>query len=365
MLKSVLIQLCVASIAVTDAELRHALGIIRSVGREDDVTAFGRAHFSTGFFSRFTRAKRVFSDYGELGLENFDAAFLVTDAANEFGIKKRLKNALLPGKRNWKRFRDKGDTLKLAKRLKVPIPRTWIIRKYADDWDYPVRLKPARSSGSRGSRRIEGKWEMERVAPGLLEKYGKLLVQEEVEKKATVGVEMICKKGKVRALFQHRRIREFPPGGGPSTMRVSVNYRKTRELAEKLMKKTKWNGVAMVEFGLTGKGPVLFEVNPRWWGSLALAVKSGVDFPKIYRDIVVEGDAEPVTNYRTGVVCKYLMFGDIQHFGWNVPGLLRSLGETANFDILSLRDPLPAIMRIPLAVEMSTRKELRELYLVR
>ena len=365
MLKSVLIQSYVASVAVTDAELRHALNIIRSVGKKDDVTAFGRARFSTGFFSRFAKNKKTFKDYNELGLEKFDVSFLVTDAANEFGIKRRLKNALLPGKKNWERFRDKGETLKLAKKLKVPFPKTWIIRSYADDWEYPIRIKPAKSSGSRGSRVVESKWKMEQVAPALLEKYGKLLVQEEVKKTATVGVEMICRKGKTKALFQHKRIREYPANGGPSTMRVSVKYRKTRELAEKLMKKTKWNGVAMVEFGITPKGPVLFEVNPRWWGSLALAIKSGVDFPKIYRDLVVEGDVKPVTKYKTGVVCKYLLFGDIQHFGGNILGLLKSLGETANFDILSLRDPLPGVARIPLAIEMSTRKELRETYLVR
>jgi predicted ATP-grasp superfamily ATP-dependent carboligase len=356
-----------ASIAVTDAELRHALNIIRSVGKEDDVTAFGRANFSTGFFSRFTKDKKVFKDYGELELKNFDACFLVTDAANEFGIRKRLKNALIPGKKNWERFRDKGETFKLARKLGVPMPKTWIMKSYADDWDYPVRLKPTRSSGSRGSRRIESKWEMKQVAPALLEKYGKLLVQEDVKKKTTVGVELLYNRGKLRAVFQHKRIREYPTSGGPSTMRVSVKYRKTRELAEKLMKKTKWHGVAMVEFGITSKGPVLFEVNPRWWGSLALAIKSGVNFPKLYRDIIVEGDVEPVTKYRTGVVCKYLLFGDMQHFSErrNPWGFLKSFGETTNFDILSLRDPLPGLARFPLAVEMFTRRDLRERYIVR
>ncbi|TRO62036.1 ATP-grasp domain-containing protein [Candidatus Bathyarchaeota archaeon] len=356
-----------ASVAVTDAELRHALGIIRSVGKGDEVTAFGRARFSTGFFSRFTRHKKMFKDYSELELDKFDVAFLVTDGANEFGVKKHLKNALLPGKRNWERFRDKGDTFKLAKKLGIPMPKTWIMRSYSDDWDYPIRVKPAKSSGSRGSRKISDRWEMKQVGHELLEKYGKIIVQEEVEKRATVGVELLYNKGKPRAVFQHKRIREYPVNGGPSTMRVSVNYRKTRELAEKLMTKTKWHGIAMVEFGITKKGPVLFEVNPRWWGSLALAIRSGVDFPRLYRDIVLKGDTEPVTKYRTGVVCKYFLFGDILHFSkqGGILRFIRSLGETSNFDIMSLRDPLPGLSRLPLAIEMSTNQELKERYLIR
>ena len=84
-------SLRVVSVGVTDAELRHALNIIRSM-KDEDVTAFGRAHFSTGFFSKFTDKKQVFEKYSELGLEKFDTAFLVTDEANEFGIKKKLKN---------------------------------------------------------------------------------------------------------------------------------------------------------------------------------------------------------------------------------------------------------------------------------
>jgi len=353
------------AVAVTDAELRHALTIIRSVGKEDEVTAFGRARFSTGFFSRFTKHREVFQDYVGLELERFDVAFLVTDEATFFGVKKRLKNALVPGKKGWEKLRNKWETHRLAKKRGVPTPETRLIDSCEDDWEYPVRVKPVLGSGSRGSRRIGSRWEFRKVVPGLLEKYGKLVVQEEVRKRGTVGVELLYNKGKLRAVFQHRRIREYPAEGGPSTMRVSVKYRRTRELAEQLMKGLKWNGVVMVEFGLTSEGPVLFEANPRWWGSLALAVKAGVNFPKLYRDIVVEGDVEPVTEYETGVVCKYLLFGDILHFRWDIAGLLKSLPETTNFDIVSLRDPLPGLTRPLLAMEISLNRKLKERYLVR
>lgn len=349
------------SVAVTDAELRHALAIIRSM-RGEEVTAFGRARFSTGFFSRFARKRRRFENYGG-ELKEFDVAFLVTDDANEFGIRKRLGNALLPKKKQWDAFRNKSRTVSVAKRRKVPVPATRIIRKFKSDFDYPVYVKPALSSGSRGSRLLKNEKDADRLLPGLLEEFGNLLVQDFVNKKGTVGVEMIYDRGELKGLFQHWRVREFPLRGGPSTQRVSTFNLETLKMAKRLMKG--WNGVAMVEFGLTSEGPVLFEVNPRWWGSLALAIESGVDFPKLYRDIVMGNKVEPVLKWEEGVMCKHFLFGDVRHFAARrAPvGFMKSLFEKTKYDIMSLRDPGPALARFPLAVEMVVDRKLRQRYL--
>ena len=45
------------------------------------------------------------------------------------------------------------------------------------------------------------------------------------------------------------------------------------------MRELRWTGLAMVEFRVGPRGPVLMEINGRIWGSLPLAVKSGADFP--------------------------------------------------------------------------------------
>ena len=356
----------VANIGVTDAELRHSLNIVRQL-KDDKVTSYGRASFSSGFFSKYNNRKVMFKNFSELNLKQYDALFLVSDEANEFGIKKKLKNALLPTKDQWKLFRDKGETIKFAKKVGVPVPETKVIYTYEDDFEYPVFLKPAESSGSRGSRLITSKFEMRKVLPKTLREHNKVLVQEFIRKKTTVGVEALYHKGKLKGLFQHQRIREYPVKGGPSTLRVSVNYKKTKELAEKLLKGAKWNGVAMVEFALTDKGPVLFEVNPRWWGSLALPIKAGVNFPKLYRDILIEGDCETVTTYDSNVLCKYFWFGDVMHFvsSKNPIGFVKSLFETRNFDILSLRDPLPGLSRFFFNFELLFSRGLRHRYLRR
>jgi protein-tyrosine-phosphatase len=63
------------------------------------------------------------------------------------------------------------------------------------------------------------------------------------------------------------------------------------------------DGVARFAFRVDrGSGRhVLLEVNPRFWGSLPLAVAAGADFPSLYWDLAVHG-REGEAAYRAGVV---------------------------------------------------------------
>jgi predicted ATP-grasp superfamily ATP-dependent carboligase len=73
-----------------------------------------------------------------------------------------------------------------------------------------------------------------------------------------------------------------------------------------------WEGVAMVEFRVNTLTlrPELIEVNGRFWGSLPLAINSGVDFPYfLYRSIVDKEDFNQ-PSYKTGFRQRWLV-GDI------------------------------------------------------
>ncbi|MBR9681649.1 MAG: ATP-grasp domain-containing protein [Candidatus Altiarchaeota archaeon] len=349
-----------AKIAVTDAELRHPLNIVRQM-KGDEVHAISRIPLATSFYSRFTNKKIRINNYDEVQWEEYDTVFFVTDEANEFGIQQNLENTLLPSKGAFEKLRDKYATLKLCRRLKVPYPKTKLLKKYADDFEYPVIVKPTKGSGSRGRQILQSSADAEKYLPGLLKEFGQLLVQELIDKRNTFGTEVMYVKGDEKAVFQHKRLREYPVDGGPSTLRESIVDEETRELTTRIMEKLKWNGVAMAEFGITKDGPVLFEINPRWWGSLALAIHSGVNFPQLYRDFIVKGDCDTVTTYRVGVKCKYLLFGDVLHFvSRKKPfGLIASLFERTRHDILSWTDPLPGLMRVPMAIYYLTKPDLR------
>jgi predicted ATP-grasp superfamily ATP-dependent carboligase len=94
------------------------------------------------------------------------------------------------------------------------------------------------------------------------------------------------------------------------------------------------------------------EVNPRFWGSLSLAIEAGVNFPYLLYLMSRGEKFKPVEHYEIGKRCRWLLPGDILHFIHNPKrgGLTRQFfrfwdGNTA-YDILSLKDPLPALGRI-------------------
>ena len=72
----------------------------------------------------------------------------------------------------------------------------------------------------------------------------------------------------------------------------------------------KWTGLAMVEFKMKGNTAHLMEINGRIWGSLPLAVSSGMNFPAQLADMYLDDDfAVPPTvntSYRRGTKARDL-----------------------------------------------------------
>jgi len=168
-------------------------------------------------------------------------------------------------------------------------------------------------------------------------------------------------RGRLRAAFAHRRIREKPPSGGVSVLSESVGLDpQLLEYAERMLEALKWHGVAMVEFKRDARDGVskLLEINGRFWGSLQLAVDSGVDFPYLLYRLAIDGDIDPVFTYRVGVRLRWWL-GDLdwlllrlQEKGGlarrlgAIPEFLRPAGRTARAEVYRRDDPAPAIREI-------------------
>jgi predicted ATP-grasp superfamily ATP-dependent carboligase len=153
-----------------------------------------------------------------------------------------------------------------------------------------------------------------------------------------------------RALFAHRRLREYPVGGGPSTLRESIECHDIVDQAKVLLQALRWYGVAMVEFKVDPRDgiPKLLEINPRFWGSLPLAAGAGVDFPYMLYRLAVDGDVEAISHYSTGIRYRWFI-GDCLHFlqrdGF-VRGLHRfaqSFDGSSKSDEYAADDPFPCV----------------------
>lgn len=176
------------------------------------------------------------------------------------------------------------------------------------------------------------------------------------------GVFALCDHGRVVAWFAHERLRDVRPSGSGSSLRRSVALdERLRAPAARLLATLRWHGPAMVEFRDDGAGaPHLMEVNGRFWGSLQLAVAAGVDFPRLWLDVLRGRAPSAPPEYREGVTLRWL-WGDAKRLlhilagrprGYPAPyptrlaGLLELLGPQpagTRSEMWQRDDPWPAL----------------------
>jgi predicted ATP-grasp superfamily ATP-dependent carboligase/protein-tyrosine-phosphatase len=119
---------------------------------------------------------------------------------------------------------------------------------------------------------------------------------------AGVGLSVLASQGRVLFAYQHRRLNESSETGA-STDRVSEPADPALlEAVRPLAQAVGLDGVAMFEFRVDRRSGrhVLLEVNPRFWGSLPLAVAAGADFPALWWDLALH-DRGGRGDYRPGV----------------------------------------------------------------
>jgi predicted ATP-grasp superfamily ATP-dependent carboligase len=276
----------------------------------------------------------------------------------------------------FKRARHKDRTLKLAEQIGIPIPKTWYVEdlsqiaKLKDHLPYPVVIKPKIGSGAIGIHYPKNPREfvdrytrVHRISPYPL-------IQDRIPVNGiSYGASFLMdENGRVKASFVHRRIREYPVSGGASTLRESIRHDDIRDMGLSLLKALDWSGVAMVEFKVDPRDntPKLMEINPRFWGSLALAVDAGVNFPYLMYRLSLGENFRPVEHYQIGKRCRWLLPGDILHFIRNpqrrklMPHFFRFGDANTTYDILSLGDPLPSLARILTPLTFLYNKDMKQ-----
>ncbi len=329
-----------ATVLVTDAGRGSALAFLRSLGRAGfQVIAADADPHSPGFRSLHAHARVVYPD-PRRGPQRF--ALALRDAVRERGVQLVVPvtdETLLPLAEARKHFEglcalaipepaalevvaDKWRTLEWAERLGVATPRTHLVRTSAeavaaaDDLRAPFVLKPRRSrllhEGGIEAFEVAYARDREELAAAMRGFEGRcdVLLQEFV-RGSGAGVEVLADAGRPLAAFQHRRLRELPVHGGRSSLRESTPLDPALyEAALRLLGALEWTGLAMVEFKLAEHGPVLMEINGRIWGSLPLAVHSGVDFPRRLAELYLVGrpgpEAAAATSYPSGVRVRNL-----------------------------------------------------------
>jgi predicted ATP-grasp superfamily ATP-dependent carboligase len=280
-----------------EAEYRKVLPLIRHAAKKGySVYTISFNRFSIGGSSKYVKKNYYFNLYNIDDFVNvikkhrIDLIIPCNDASVEFFSKtKHLFDVpiVCPSFEQFRTFRDKLETMRLASKLSIRIPQTI----YEEEMDklyealkkvdrYPVVIKPRRSEGSRGLKYASSFEDVRNMLTReYIEKYGYPLIQEYIPGQQAIGVSFLYKDGKEIFHICHKRVRQYPVSGGPSTLAMSVYDNEAREIAKKLLDYVSWSGLAMVEFkrDLTTNELVLMEVNPRMWGTIGLALVAGLD----------------------------------------------------------------------------------------
>ena len=121
----------------------------------------------------------------------------------------------------------------------------------------------------------------------------------------------------------------------------------------------------MVEFKRDSRNGryVLMEINPKFWGSLDLAIAAGVDFPWLAAQMALGRLDADTTEYRVGVRYQWI-FDELLHIAArprDATAVLRDLRRAE--DDVWMCDPLPAVFdtvkTAATIITLAARRELR------
>ena len=306
---------------ITDADFKHALSALRSLGKKGIyVIAGSSVKHSQSFYSKYCKEKVIYpmprneNAFVRFMLEYLKnnkidvllpICYLATTTISKYQDEFRKYTKLpVAGEDSIRIACNKDKTMEFAEKLGVKIPK--IYKRVEEIKVFPVVVKGIRESGN--VRYVNSAEELSVI------KTDECILQEYVPGEG-YGFFSLFNMGEARAIFMHKRIREYPITGGPSTAAESVYDNELKDTGLKLLKALNWHGIAMVEFKKDIKDGTfkLMEINPKFWGSLDLAIAAGVDFPYLAVKMAAEGDVVPVFNYDVGVKYRWPFPDDALH----------------------------------------------------
>jgi len=365
-------------VLVPAMEKRSALVITRSLGKKG-IKIIGCSHLkqNAGFFSKYCHKKYLYSspfldinqylkDIKEIIEKEKPDIFFPTNEETLIPLLKerdyfaKWVKIPLPQNEIIEKTLDKIESFKIAERLQIPTPR--LVEKNTKDISYPVIVRPRYSRELQENKIVSSKLFYAFSDSELSNFSNRDFFFQEYIPGQGFGFYALFDRGKPKSYFMLKRINEVPFTGGPSSLRESVYEEKLKEYGLKILKELQWHGVAMVEFRKDKRDNQFkfIEINPRFWGSLALSIKAGIDFPYLLYKMMQGEEIGENFDYQKGVKCRWL-FGDFSYL-WSVlfgkkidfrPSRLKACIEFLRFfekdlhyDYFQRDDLEPALMEI-------------------
>ncbi|MDF2177306.1 hypothetical protein P2G88_03490 [Aliiglaciecola sp. CAU 1673] len=303
-----------APVIVYGVDTQIGLNIIRELGKRGvKVIAIGKKPGAVGLYSRYVHQRHVLNNLQEeeriqalndiqaqsgarflLCVSEDDILFFNLVATRLTGL-----TPLVPGLDEMAKVLDKQQTMTAAEAVGIEVPRSFQLDAYEKleeiigglrfpailKWANPHDvMKPAGNLGIKIEklRYVYSADELRQVMAGFIPLGHYPLIQEYCAGHG-LGQFFFIHKGQDLLRFQHRRIHEWPPEGGYSSLCEAIPLTQFQALQEKslaLLRALNWTGVAMVEYRYDPKEnrAVLMEINGRFWGSYPLAYHANAPF---------------------------------------------------------------------------------------
>lgn len=353
-------------VLVTDANQRVALEVIRSLGRRNlTVVAVELDQYSSplSFASTHLDEGKIIQSYQDGSFREIldESRALIPVSTNThlklYGSKLIPSDkSLLPDEDLFRKINRKGSLIEIADDLSINVPETRTLnldgdyRAELDDVKFPAIVKLSHDEGlylapAERYARVSTRAELDTVLDQFRKHNRSVLIQEFIPGSGC-GYSGLFDDGALIAGLGHRRLREYPPEGGPSTDCKVLQDSAIKSDATELMDEIGWSGPAMVEFRhhRDTRDYYLMEVNPRYWGSLPLARVSGINLPYVHWCEITGTDfssesLQPAENARVK-----LLFADVSSVISSVSdqgaGLFSWIGELLSADYqFGLIDP--------------------------
>lgn len=364
-------------VLVTDTRYRASLAAVQSLGRAGYPVAAlhtqGDGGAPAAFASKYVKKRVILpcsakdADYlellaqvcGSLGEEYgaapvvfpVGAATLAQLAEHREALERHARFLVSPPE-VLEAANDKRRVGELARSLGVPAPKEYPCPGGALPEAFPVVVKPrcGEKFGLHAEERYRKAYDPAgfRAAWEAMARYDPQPVVQELLTGEAVGVSLVMdEKSRPVSALCHRRVREYPTQGGPSSCCESVWDGDLVQHAVKLLQGLGFVGLAMVEF----KGGKLLEINPRVWGSFPLTYKCGAPLARDYVRASL-GEELPLIQgprYRTGVRMQFVLNDGLACLGYlrqgqpgrGLRGLVDLLNPRVKDGVFSCDDPRP------------------------
>jgi predicted ATP-grasp superfamily ATP-dependent carboligase len=180
---------------------------------------------------------------------------------------------------------------------------------------------------------------------------GEAVVQEHISGRLCAWVALVAESGSLRAQFQQVAERTHPAGVGVTSRGRSVPVApEVTEAGHRLLTDLGWVGLAQVQFIVPQGGhPRLIDLNGRFYGSMALALAAGVNFPAMWAAAATDRRVRPAV--AVPGTCFQWFEGDLRTaYALRGRSRVRELAATLGWATRSahgvwrLDDPAPAVV---------------------